>query len=64
MTILTQIHHEAGVIRRVPPGERPVIELHLEPGQYVAGVEMRESWSSGRKTSDWYWSCAVVTPLP
>ena len=66
MTVLHQIIERRGVVRRVKPGETPVVELHLEPGQYIASFKITESFlgHSERVTTDWHWTAAVVTPLP
>lgn len=65
MSELVQITLRNGWIDRVPRGQTPVIELALEPGQYVAGVELHERMfdSLERKTVDWRWAAYVVTPL-
>lgn len=64
--MLVQIVKHEGKIKRVKPRERPVIELHLEPYQYVVSIELKEAFQSTfsqRKTQDWDWSLFVVTPL-
>lgn len=62
---LNQITQEKGVIKRVPYGEVPLIELGLEDNQYIVGVDLRHRWwnSDDRKTVDWDWSLFVVTRL-
>ena len=64
--MLTQIEKRSGRIDRVPPGVTPVLELNLEPGEHIAGVELRQVvlFHSERKTTDWTWTAYVVTPLP
>lgn len=64
--MLVQISRRAGVIKRVPEREEPVIELHLEPSQYVTDVKLTElvpRRRDERVTKDYAWSCFVVTPL-
>lgn len=63
--MLTQITKRTGVITRVKPEDGPpVIELDLERGQYVVGVELTQDYSyRDRKTVDWSWRAFVVTPL-
>lgn len=65
MPELVQISKRSGRIDRVKRGETPVIELHLEPEQYVANVELHEidRYDLARKTVDWSWTVFVVTPL-
>jgi hypothetical protein len=65
MTVLVQIVKRRGVVDRVPRGEEPVVELKLEPGQYVVSFELREApWvRADRKTTDWRWTAYVATPL-
>lgn len=63
MTKLVQISREKGVLRRVAKDAKPVIELALEDGQYVADVEWSRMEHGSRKTVDWHWSATVVTPL-
>ncbi len=65
MTALTQISKRSGRIERVRPEHAPpVIELGLEPGQYVVSVELKEEYAyRPRKTADWSWTAYVVTPL-
>lgn len=62
---LVQISMRQGRIDRVPRGRTPVIELHLNDRQYVAGVELQSSYfdDPDRKTVDWRWTAFVVTPL-
>jgi hypothetical protein len=64
--MLTQIEKREGWVNRVRGLDPPVVELHLEPGEYIVSFELRESYltSPERKTSDWYWTAYVVTPLP
>jgi hypothetical protein len=65
--VLTQIVKQTGTVDRVPRGETPVVELHLNPGQYIAGFELqmiRPYDDHERKTKDWRWAAYVVTPLP
>lgn len=60
-----QIVKRDGRIDRVARGTTPVIELDLEPGQYVTDVALTElgRFSDGnRKTVDWLWTVFVVTP--
>ncbi len=63
--VLTQISKRSGRIERVRPEHAPpTIELYLEPGQYVTGVELKEEYAyRDRKTTDWFWTAYVVTPL-
>jgi hypothetical protein len=65
MADLVQIVKQTGEISRVPRGVTPVIELFLEPHQYVANVELNERMFDhpDRKTVDWHWTAFVVTPL-
>jgi hypothetical protein len=63
--VLTQVTKQRGTVERVPRGEEPVVELHLEPEQYIVGFELHEAAWVGveRKTVDWVWTAYVVTPL-
>lgn len=65
MSQLVQITKRSGRIDRVKYGITPLIELHLEPGQYVSNTELWQSPypAQHRKTIDWYWTAYVVTPL-
>lgn len=64
--VFTQITERSGVIERLRPDQKPVIELSLQPGEYVVGVQLKDAtpFYSERTTKDWRWSCFVVTPLP
>ena len=64
--IFHQIVQHSGRINRVPEKQAPVVELMLEEGQYIAGLELRElnPFDLDRKTRDWVWTATVVTPLP
>lgn len=46
-------------------GQTPIIELEIEPHEYVVNVELRESMfdDTDRKTIDWKWTAFVATPL-
>lgn len=66
MTVLHQVVRRTGRVKRVPPGEVPVIEVHLEEHQYVSNFVLTEDFdfSAQRKTSDWTWVAYIVSPLP
>lgn len=62
--MLVQLVPRKGEINRVPIGETPrLVELDLEPGQYVVSFEIR-SLPSGphRSTEDWWWTAWVASP--
>jgi hypothetical protein len=63
--VFTQISQRSGTVSRVPRGQTPVVELYLEEGQYIAGFELSADRHPrpDRKTVDWHWTAAVVTPL-
>lgn len=64
MTGLVQISRRRGVIERVPFGEEPTLELHLEPNETVTDVVLKpQVGARGRSTVDWAWSLYVVTDL-
>lgn len=55
-----QIGQRSGIVKRVPHGDDPFVELELEPHERI--IELR--WSrmvgnSKRKTVDWYWHATV-----
>jgi hypothetical protein len=61
---LTQITERRGVIERVPDGQTPVLEMQLDPGQYIVGLRLTQiPPRRGRVTVDWRWTAYVVTPL-
>jgi hypothetical protein len=61
---LVQIVCKKGQIRRVPQGETPVVELHLEDNQTVVSFELeKEIPYSQRKTVDWSWKAMILTRL-
>lgn len=62
---LVQIQKHEGSIARVPNGETPLIELHLEDNQHVTGIKLEKRWqyNTERKTDDWDWTLYVVTTL-
>jgi hypothetical protein len=67
--VFHQIALREGRIDRVPKGEVPVIELHLNEGEYITSVKLEpiDLFSNNaieRKTRDWRWKAYVVTPLP
>jgi hypothetical protein len=61
---LVQLSKRTGGIDGVPQAETPIVELHVVPGQYIAGVELKPHVlvHSKRKTVDWSWTAYVVTP--
>jgi len=63
--MLVQIAARKGRIDRIPNGQEPVIELHLEPRQYVTRLDISDNrYSNGdRKTFDAWWTAWVATPL-
>ncbi len=63
---LVQIQKRTGRIDRVRREHAPpVIEIDLEPNQYIVGVELREDvlFHSERVTSDWEWTAYVASTL-
>jgi hypothetical protein len=65
---LVQIRLVRGDIKRVPPGETPIIELQLEPHERVLDIELARNEQHGRalserKTYDWTWVAYVETQL-
>lgn len=62
---LVQVAKRTGKVRRVKPGDGPpVVELHLEPHQYVVSFDLSKDWDYGdRKTDDWSWTAYVATRL-
>lgn len=64
MSQLVQISKRSGEIPRVARGKTPIVELNLEPGEYIASVSLKESvlFTSERKTIDWRWTAYVVHP--
>jgi hypothetical protein len=63
---LVQIVKHTGRINRVKPGEEPVIEIVLQPGQYVVSVKLEKVWLSSRServTDDYDWTAYVATQL-
>lgn len=66
---LVQIIQRSGRIERVPRGSQPVIELYLDENQYVTDMHLRavsgydSMHPSDRTTTDYAWSCFVVTRL-
>lgn len=63
--MLCQIHRRRGAVRRVERGLEPVVEIHLEPGEYVVDFDLHEAaWvRKGRKTTDWAWSATIAHVL-
>lgn len=63
--MLVQITKTTGRIDRVRRGQTPIVELDLQPTQYVIGIELREAHFDDleRKTVDWYWTAYIATPL-
>lgn len=64
--IYTQVSKKAGRIDRVRDGQTPVVDLLLQPGQYIVSFELEPVvlFHSERKTVDWTWEAIIVTPLP
>lgn len=63
--VFTQIVERRGTVERVPRGTRPVVELDLPAGAYVANFDLRILRDAhDRKTVDWMWTAAIVHPLP
>lgn len=61
---LTQVVKREGRINRVPMRESPVLELNLEPDQYIVSVEFEKAWQSAeRVTQDWLWTAYVAHRL-
>lgn len=64
MSNLVQVTKRTGTITQVKPGERPVLELHLEDNQTLVSVELHEGWQArNRKTIDWRWVAYVATTI-
>lgn len=60
--VLVQLSERSGTVKRVKPGEDPVVELHLSPNQRVVSLRFREALGMGeRKTRDWLWWAIVET---
>lgn len=66
MSVFHQIARHTGQVKRVPNGEAPVVEMHLEPSQYVVDFKLREvpDYTGARVTTDWAWEAFIVSPLP
>lgn len=62
---LHQISKRTGSINRVPIGQTPVVELHLEPHERLVSLDLRESMfvSPERVTTDWYWTAIIDSDL-
>lgn len=64
---LVQITERSGRVDRVPRGEKPVVELHLEANQSIVRFELQDGERffehSARKTVDWTWTAAIATRL-
>lgn len=60
--MLCQIVRRRGAVRRVERGVEPVVEIDLEPGEYVVDFDLHEAgWvRKGRKTTDWAWSATIA----
>lgn len=63
MSRLVQLYEVKGEVRRVKPGEKPVVELHLEDNRRVVSLEIHETpWSSyshERKTKDYIYTAII-----
>lgn len=61
---LVQISQRRITFDRVPLGEEPVVELHLEPGQRVIACDLRShAGMVGRTTEDWTARVQIETRL-
>jgi hypothetical protein len=64
---LVQITERSGRVDRVPRGEKPVVELHLEENQSIVRFELQDGERyfdrPERKTVDWTWTATIATRL-
>jgi len=60
---LVQITPRSGIVKRVPLGKEPLVEIKLEDNQRIVAMELREAvgFFSDRKTADFYWTALVET---
>lgn len=60
---LVQVARREGQIEKVPRGQQPLLELHLNHNQRLISVDMRRPfWDDPeRKTVDWLWTAYVET---
>lgn len=58
---LIQITRRTGTIKRVPRGEKPIVELHLKPCERLLNFSLREAIfdRAERKTVDWHWEADI-----
>lgn len=64
---LVQITEKSGRVDRVPRGEKPVVQLDLEPHQEIVRFELQDGERffdhPARKTVDWTWTAMIATRL-
>lgn len=55
-----QIAQKTGIVKRVPRGEDPFVELTLEPHERIIELRfVRVHGDPKRKTVDWHWTAMV-----
>lgn len=62
---LVQISERRGVVKRLKPGVRPVVDLHLEPHQQIVKFDINCTtlFTRNRTTDDYAWTAWVATTL-
>lgn len=64
---LVQITERKGSVPRVPRGQKPMVELHLEQHEQIVGFELHDGERyfehPERKTVDWTWTATIATRL-